>query len=340
MSRENRMRLIDEIEEIRGSKLLVYYTGDRVNQEIRIASDIHPISYEHLLNIGDTEKIDLLLYTPGGITMAGFGLVNLIREFCENFNVIIPFRALSCGTLISLGADEIIMTKLGQLSPIDPSVEHPLGPSIEVSPQQKVGVPVNVEDAVSFLNLAKKEAKLTDENNLCRVFSQLADGVHPLALGAVERSREQIGFLAKQLLKYHINDDEKKVNKIVNVLTRERFSHDYLIGRREASETLELNIKKSELNRQLDKAILDLHKEYSDILELHTPFHPELYLNNGPRNTVGLIRGVFESKNKTHVFRSSIIIERVDMPMPGSPVPAVGYQQRSLGDSWVLDNAI
>lgn len=337
MARQERMNLIEKIEKIRDARLLVYYTGDRQGQEIRIASDIHPFCFKHLQQIGEVDKIDLFLYSPGGITMAGFGLVNLLREFCQKMNVIIPFRALSCATLVALGADEIIMTKNAMLSPIDPSVEHPLGPTVDFGQGPRI-VPVNVEDAISFINLAKQEAGLKDDASLCRVFEKLSE-VHPLTLGAVARSRQEISFLARSLLKYHMQDDEK-VEKIVNTLTRERFSHDYLISRREAKDTLDLNIKDAEQDEELSKAILALHNEYSELLSLDVPYHPELYLGSQDTIVVRLNRGIMETKGLTHVYRSNLHIQRVQVTVPQSPIPTIGYQHRGLGESWILDNAI
>lgn len=337
LARTERMDLIETIEKIRGSRLLVYYTGDREGQEIRIASDIHPFCGKQLQQIGEVEKIDLFLYTPGGITVAGYGLVNLIREFCKTMNVIIPFRALSCGTLIALGANEIIMTKNAMLSPIDPSVEHPLGPTVDLGQGPRI-VPVNVEDVVSFINLAKQEAGLKTDESICKVFEKLSQ-VHPLTLGAVARQRQEIGFLAKSLLEYHMKDSGK-IDKIVNTLTRERFSHYYLISRREAKNTLSLNILDSEDNEDLNKAILALHSEYDSLMSLSTPYHPELYLGQQSQANVNLIRGIMETKQMTHVFKSKFNVERVQLGGPQNPLQGIGYQTRSLGESWELDNTV
>jgi len=333
------MKLIKDIEKIRKSRVIVYYTGDRQGQEIRIASDIHPFCFSHLQRIGEVDKIDLVLYSPGGITMAGYGLVNLIREFCKGFNVIIPFRALSCATLIALGAKEIIMTKNAMLSPIDPSVEHPLGPTVNVGPGQKAVVPVNVEDACSFIKLAKEEAGLKEDSSLSKVFERLSTDVHSLTLGAVARSREGIGFLAQSLLQYHMNDKDR-IEKIVKTLTRERFSHTYLIGRREAKKTLGLNIIDAEKDKKLNKTILSLHSEYDSLLSLNIPYHHELYLGQDESTTVQSNRGIFESKNLTHVFRSRFHVQRVTVQIPPSPVPTIAHQVRLLGEAWVLDNSI
>lgn len=338
LARRKRMRLIRKIENTRNSRVIVYYTGDRQGQQIRIAGDIHPFCFNHLQKIREVDKIDLFLYSPGGITMAGYGLVNLMREFCEEFNVIIPFRALSCATLVALGANEIVMTKNAMLSPIDPSVEHPLAPTVDLGQGPKL-VPVNVEDAISFIKLAKEEAGLKEDSSLSKVFERLSTEVHPLTLGAVARSREEIGFLAQSLLQCHM-DDEERIKKIVQTLTRERFSHGYLISRREAKETLDLNIVDAEQNNILNKTILALHNEYDELLSLRIPYHPELYLGQNNQTTVQLNRGILESRNWTHVYRSSFHVQRVQVTVPPSPVPTTAYQGRSLGESWVLDNSV
>jgi len=339
VERTKRMELIKKIEKKRNSRLLIYITGDRRGLETKIGMDVFPMFHEHLMRIGKQERIDLYLYSPGGITIAGYALVNLIREFCREFNVIIPFKALSCATLISLGANEVVMTPMAQLSPIDPSVQHPLGPVIQI-PGQPTGqiVPVNVEDVNAFVDLARKEVGLNNEEFMKKVFELLGTKVHPLALGAVQRSREQIAFLASNLLKYHINDD-KKIERIVKIITRERFSHDYIIGRREAKEILELNIKEPE--EEFTKDIIDLFNIYSRILDLNTPYNPETYLSESESGVFDFNRAIIESSDLTHVFRTKKEIKRVQVPpQPGIPMPTVGYQERILQEGWILDNTI
>lgn len=82
--RADRLELYRQIEESRGSKLLVYITSTRQGLETQIANDILPKVSEHLDKIGDVEKI-LYLYTNGGNTLTAWSLVNLIRSFCKNF---------------------------------------------------------------------------------------------------------------------------------------------------------------------------------------------------------------------------------------------------------------
>ena len=217
--------------------MIVAIWGDRQGLETRIAFDAQVIIHEHLRRFDATERIDIFLYSVGGLTLAAWGIINLVREFSSHLGIVIPYRAYSSATLMALGANEIIMTRLGQLSPIDPSVTTPLGPSVQSprTPGQTQIVPVSVEDVVGFLNLARDEANLNDGGSLREAFLGLASQVHPLALGQVYRSRQQIQDLARRLLSYHMGEEQKEKREgIVETLTRQLGSHDYLIGRREA----------------------------------------------------------------------------------------------------------
>ena len=322
------LKLIDEIQKLRQSKVLVYITGDRRQRETKIGMDVLPLVNEHLSKLKNLEKLDLLIYSTGGITMAGFGLVNLFREYCEKFSVIIPFKAYSCATLISLGADEIIMSKLGQLSPIDPSLAHPLGPIFPGSPQK---VPISVEDVSAYINLAK-ESGLENEESLKLAFDNLSQKVHPLALGAVYRTKEQNEFLADYLLSYHIEDKQKR-GEIIKILTKERFSHNYLIGRNEAKNILKLNI--IEPDTELENLIMNLFEEYNQMFSLNEDFSQEVFLGAGDKKQGLFNRAIIQSESLTHIFQTESIIERKTIQHPQIPIPQTIYPEIILKQGWV-----
>lgn len=338
MVRQDRMLLLQKLEKQRNSRILVYITGDRKGLETKLATDVFPFILNHLSQIGHKPNIDLFIYSTGGITMAGYALVNLIREFCDRFGVIVPFKAHSAATLIALGADEILMTKMGQLSPIDPSVESPLGPQLQVpgQPGAVATVPVSVEDVVNYLNLARTELKLTDEDCLTRVFEKLTNSVHPLVLGGVQRVREQTAFLAKILLSYHLKD-EPRIDKIVEILTKGRYSHDYLIGRREAREVLGLQICEDE---EIISTVSNLYDEYDKLLLLSSPYNAEAELGSNDSATRSYNRAIIESDGMTHVFRTTKEIERVTLGPPQVPVPSVVPLERILDEKWLRDDGI
>lgn len=338
MTRANRMKLIGAIEKETESRVIVLVLGDRRGLETKIASDVLPFCLEHLTRFSQPKKVTLFLYSTGGITMAGYALANLLREFSENYYVIVPFKALSCATLIALGADHIIMTKMGQLSPIDPSISSPLGPvaSIPGAPGVRP-VPVNVEDVINYIELARKALGIKDEELLTRLYDRMSQNVHPLVLGSVYRSREQIGFLAQMLLERHMKD-EARIENIIKILTRGRFSHDYLLGRKEAKEILKLPIL--DVKPTLDAAIVNLYKQYDDMLQLSIPYHPEQILKGEAKGIGSFVRAIVETRDLTHVYRTIKEVLRRELKPPLVPAPQPAYMEHVLSEVWETDNTI
>lgn len=341
MSRPERLRLIRGLEEQRDSRVICYLTGDRRGFETKISSDILTYFYGHLLEIGKTEAIDLLLYSMGGLTMTGWRLVTLIREFCKKFSVLIPFKAQSCASLISLGADEVIMTKMGQLSPVDPSVTTPFNPTASPAttpgPSRQV-LPVNVEDVVGYFNLAKEQAGLEKPEELDKVFDTLARNIHPLALGNVYKARLQIRMLAEKLLRMHLSDEEQ-MGKIVKAFTEELYSHDYLISREEAKNKIGLP-SVVEPQPELETTIWELYKVYENDLEINNIFNRDVFLGESDQRTLVANRAYIESSSKVHVFRTQKILRRVTQPLPGaaqgaSQQVAGMIQERVVSEGWV-----
>src|SRR2546425_3714845 len=185
MSRESRIQLLRRLEEVRGRRVLAFVLGDRQNLNTRVATDQLSITSTLLEEIQHVQDLDVVIYSTGGITMAAFALVNLIREYADHYSAIVPYKALSAATLICLGADEILMTPLASLSPVDPSVNGPYNPLV---PNQPPGtfpaqtVEVSVEDVVQYIALAKKEGKLSRDEDMREVFLALTRDVRPMAL--------------------------------------------------------------------------------------------------------------------------------------------------------------
>jgi hypothetical protein len=226
------------------------------------------------------------------------------------------------------------MTPMGQLSPIDPSVYHPLGPLVEVPGYPPRIAPVSVEDVNGYIQLAREEVRLRNQPSMTKALELLASNVNPLVLGAIQRSRAQIAFLASTLMS-HYTDDDGRIERTVEILTRQRFSHDYIIGRREAKETLGLNIV--EPDDVLTNLILSLFGAYSGIMDLDTPYQPEALLGKDNTAVGSFPRGVIESQDLTHVFLTTKEVTRVEVAQPGQP-PTIGYQERILEEAWVESN--
>ena len=313
--REERLELYKKLEELRESKLLVYITSTRPGLETQIANDILPKFSEHLDCIGDTKKISLFLYTNGGNTLTAWSLVNLIRSFCEELEVIIPSNCFSSGTLICLGADKLIMTKQATLGPIDPSINGPLNPMIPGITDPNAKVPVSVEFVNAYIEMAKKDFGITDQRNMTDILLNLSEKIHPLTLGQVYKSKSQIQMLARKLMRYQNLGDEKE-DAIIKFLCSESGSHDYSIRRKEAKENLGLNIEKPSMELYL--IIKQIYDSISKELELEIPYNPAILLNTSSSYKYAFRRGLIESiGNGSDVYLSEGELTRQSyVPVP------------------------
>ncbi|MDO8724097.1 MAG: hypothetical protein Q7J31_17995, partial [Syntrophales bacterium] len=242
-----RSNILRQLEKARGgSRVITYITSDRQPPfQAKMALDVVRPFYEHLKRVGHVEKIDVLVFSCGGDTIAPWRLVNLAREFCHRFCVLVPYKAHSAATLLALGADEIVMGPMGELSPIDPSVSTPFNPPHPENPNEQK-LEIGVEDVSGFINLAKERAGITSQEAMVQVFGKLVDRIHPLAIGGVYRSHALIRLLAAKMLALHTTQpvEVDRIPKIVDDLAEKLFYHNYLINRSEA-QNLGLKVSKS-----------------------------------------------------------------------------------------------
>lgn len=300
--RQDRINLYKQLESARKSKLLVYITSTRGNLGTQIANDVLPKFTEHLDKIGDTDKITMYLYTNGGDTLAAWSLVNLIRSFCKNFEVIIPANCFSSGTLICLGSDNIVMTKQATLGPIDPSVNGPFNPDIPGINDPNAKLPVSVEFVNAYVEMAKETFGIKNCRSMKDILLSLSEKIHPMTLGQVYRTRSQIQMLARKLMKWHkLSSDQE--DEIIKFLCSESGSHDYSIHRNEAVEHLGLHVEKPSMD--LYKVIKSIYDDISVEMEFESPYNPNILLNQRNPYHYSFRRGLIESLyNGTDVYLS------------------------------------
>ncbi|HQF67392.1 MAG TPA: serine protease, partial [Candidatus Cloacimonadota bacterium] len=270
---QERVQLMQRLEKIRKTKVLLYITGDRPGWETQVHQEVLGHFAKHLelmYKKTKVQKLSLYLYTRGGNTLAAWSIISLVRQYCNELEIIVPSRAHSAGTLMCLGSSRIVMTKQSTLGPIDPNINTPLNPPIPTMPGQTI--PVSVEAINGYIELVKKEFGITDNNALVDVVKVLSDKIHPLVLGEVYRARTQIKMLAKKLLAFHLpQSDQEKINKIVSFLCTDSGSHDYTINLVDARD-LGLIIEEADKpNREIINSIFSTLEEE---LELDTPFDP------------------------------------------------------------------
>ncbi len=290
MARDTRRKLIKKLEKARGSKVICYVTSLRPGAGGQISDDAVREIIDHLQKIQTTAttKLDLLLVSNGGDGIVPWRLVPLFKEYVAEFNVLIPFRAYSAATIMALGASEIVMHRFGVLGPIDPTVTNDFNP-IEDKTNRRLGI--SVEDVKSYISFIRDTVGINHEEELVKTVEILANRIHPLALGNVERFLLQSRMIARKLLELHTEKDHlHKTDAIIEALASKLYFHGHPINRREA-EQLGLKVA-SQVPSEVEDAMWALYIDFEEEMQFREPFEPigQLFASLAPNSgTPGLM---------------------------------------------------
>ena len=296
MNLATRQPLYKQIEQSRDTKVLSFVTGERQGFQSQIASDAVEPFVSILDNIGPTKRISLIIETNGGSTSAAWRIINVIRSFCDQLEVIVINKSMSAGTLMSLGANKIVMTKQAVLGPIDPSLEnHPLSPSVVINGSSQ-NVPVSAEAIRGYIDEVKKD--VTDQDAIAAIWKDLATQIHPLVLGQIFRLGEQIRKLAKDLIANQVSDTGIQ-DSIIQILCSDSGSHDYTINRKKA-EDMGLSIEKP--SAALYGILRDVGRSFQAELQTLEPINVAKMLGGATTANYTLVRGLIESASEGYGF--------------------------------------
>ena len=331
MSYGDRKKIIESLEEKRKSKVITLITSDRYATipapgiSAQIAADQVYKIIQHLKKIsGDTTlpKIDLFIYSRGGDVNSAWPLVNNIRSYSKEFSVLIPLYALSSATLISLGANHIVMNKTASLSPIDPTVANAFNPRDNIN--QSLGI--SVEDVSSFFALAKDKESvgINSEDSTTEVFKILAEKVHPLALGNVKRSHTQIRLLARKLLSLTIQEElgNKRIDSIIDELTEGFYTHNHFIFREEAKK-IGLDGIVVDSSDEEENLLWELYNDYEKEMQLKEFFDPNMFLGTDSEKVLETSPVLIESSYFSSALKFSQNLKRAMIPDPAFRLQAM-----------------
>lgn len=210
--------------------------------------DISRDGYEAITKVCLENKVHdsayLVLATYGGDPHAGFRIARCLRHHYGEFKILILDHCKSAGTLIAIGADEVIIADRGELGPLDIQLSKP-----DELLEQSSGM--DIPQALDFL---KQQTKSTLSDLLweirvnrrlsTKVASELASKmtsamfhpiyaqIDPIKLGETSRANA-IGFeYGKRLNSVAKN---LKANALVKLITHYP-SHSFVIDRKEACD--------------------------------------------------------------------------------------------------------
>jgi hypothetical protein len=270
----DRVKLIEEIERVRNSKVICYLTSIRPNSVAQMADDAVREMIDHLLLLPSrpVKQLDVFLCSNGGSGTVPWRLISLLREFAEKVGVLIPYKAYSAATMLALGADEIIMGPFGEMGPIDPTVANEYNP-VDPATQQRIGI--SVEDVKAYVGFIKDTVGIRHEDELIKAIELLAQKVHPLALGNVERFISQSRLIARKILLTHMDGEASnhEIDEIIETLASKLYFHGHPINRKEAREELKLKVAEN-VPPELEATMWKLYLDYEKDLENKISFDP------------------------------------------------------------------
>lgn len=291
---DKRIHLLEKLEEYRESKVLLYVAGNRPGFETVIQFDALDHLTRHLEIMSHGEKIprlSLFLYTRGGDILAAWNIVNLLREYCDFLEVIVPAIAHGAGTLICLGSSRIVMTKRSSLSSIDPMITTPLNPLVSDRPGNRM--PVSVKVLNGYIQFVKDGFGVKDERALAAIINTLSDKIHPLVLGEAYLEWTQIQKHVRELLGYHLPKTNKIISEeILKHFLEESGSINHIINLSEAKK-IGLNVEEA-INNDRDLINAVLVNVIRD-LQLNEPFDPIQILNGKQTTNITATRATIQS---------------------------------------------
>jgi len=270
MAFADRIKLIEEIQQLRQSHVICYLTSVRPNVNAMMSEDAVRAMFDQMLLLPErpVKKLDVFLCSNGGAGAVPWRLISPLREFAESVGVLLPYRAYSAATLLALGADDIVMHPFAEMGPIDPTVTNDFNP---IDPNTNRLVGISVEDVKAYISFIKETVGIQHEDELVKTIEVLAQKVHPLALGNVERFISQSRMIARKILLTHMKD-EHKIDEIVEQLASKFYFHGHPINRREARE-LGLNVVENP-TPALETAIWQLYLDFEAELQNRDIFDP------------------------------------------------------------------
>jgi hypothetical protein len=184
--RESQLRRISQL---RGGRDVLVYAANLASRH-----ELVPVGYADLVPLADfisTMKagaIDLVLETPGGSGEVAEDIVRLLRKRYDDVAVIVPGCAKSAGTLIAMGANELIMGPMSSLGPIDAQLSSAGKPPYS---------------AHAFLEgLEKIKEEVDASGNLNKAYIPILQQISP---GDIQHARNAQDF-AKTLVTQWLND--------------------------------------------------------------------------------------------------------------------------------------
>jgi len=191
-----------------------------------------------------TNSAYLFLATYGGDPSAGYRIARGLRHHYDHLTIVIPTYCKSAGTLMAIGADELVIADKGELGPLDMQLKKPdelfdMSSGLDITQAmaflrsqsteilKSALVDLNVQLSVTTKTAAEIATKLTT-GLIAPIYAQ----IDPYKIGESQRAVSIAFSYGKRL-----NDKVKnlKTDDCLRSLMLDYPSHGFVIDRKEAS---------------------------------------------------------------------------------------------------------
>jgi Serine dehydrogenase proteinase len=268
--------------------------------------------------------------------MMAWRAMTLLHARMKHVAVLVPQVAYSAATMLAMGAHEIVMHPHGNLGPVDPQIEvSQPGEAGQPGQRQRFGF----EDLAGFLEFAKKEVGLTDQEHVRHMFEMFCKQVGPVPVAVAARAALLTVTMGEKLLRLHMGEDVQKARSIAETLNKSFFDHGYPVSRREAKDDIKLPI--SEANEQVEDLMWRIWLDIEEELKARKPFNPLGEALSNPEVANQLLRTVSQPIMPPTSQVAQHIIQNFQIPQvsAGSKavLPGLGDFFKELFNSSVVD---
>ncbi|HAA15621.1 MAG TPA: hypothetical protein DCE41_29495 [Cytophagales bacterium] len=232
---ELRLPMLAELERERNSKVLVLAAS-------MLDSEFLPQLYEVLLEIGKTERLDVVLYGRGGEINAARRIGLLLHEFTKHLSFVVPYHCQSACTALALAGHEVIASDLASFSPIDPRLQTVDGDgpnSIHEMDSESVRLFNEMCKAWFHLDIQQEEIRM-------QLLASVGSSIFPTTLTALYRANLEMKDISEELLAFQLpQETAQRRSEIVHQLMHGYHSHSYAITRANL-EQMGLRVKRDE----------------------------------------------------------------------------------------------
>jgi hypothetical protein len=205
-----------------------------------------------------SENVMLFMATYGGSPHVSYKISRMLQKGYRKFTVVLDAYCKSGGTLVAMGAHDLVMSKRAELGPLDIQIgeledkqsRSGLAPvqALKILQEQVAESYINVFEALNqSLQIQAKSAIATADHITSSLFSEIYKQLEPIKLAEYERAMTIMKEYGQRLADGGENLKDGSLDKLL----KEYPDHSFVIDRYEADELFNHVREPTELEHEL-----------------------------------------------------------------------------------------